>query len=130
LPDFDTLDAGGGFPAPMNDADPDSIPGAARFPQHTSRKLATLPQTSRPKRLAIEPGRSLVAASGWLIGRVLHVRDPEPTLVVLDAGMTELIRPALYGAVHPMAALASLGQPTEGTATDSTPVRVDGPICE
>ncbi|MEO8626070.1 MAG: hypothetical protein ABI452_05160 [Candidatus Limnocylindrales bacterium] len=130
LPDFDTLDAGGGFPAPMNDADAESIPGAALFAQETARELRELPAQSRPKRLAIEPGRSLVAGSGWLVGRVLHLRDREPTLVVLDAGMTELIRPALYGAIHPMRALTSLGRPTEGLATDSTLVRVDGPICE
>jgi diaminopimelate decarboxylase len=130
LPDFDTLDAGGGFPAPMNDVDADSVPGAARFAQETARELRSLHAKSRPKRLAIEPGRSLVAASGWLVGRVLHVRHREPTLVVLDTGMTELIRPALYGAIHPMRALTSLGRPTEGTDSDSTMVRIDGPICE
>ncbi len=130
LPDFDTLDAGGGFPAPMSQTEAESIPGAALFAQETARELRELPAKSRPKRLAIEPGRSLVAGSGWLIGRVLHVRDREPTLVVLDTGMTELIRPALYGAVHPMRALTSLGRPTEGLEIDSTLVRVDGPICE
>ncbi len=130
LPHFDTLDAGGGFPAPMNDTDSDSIPGAALFARETARELRELPAQSRPKRLAIEPGRSLVAASGWLVGRVLHVRDREPALIVLDTGMTELIRPALYGAIHPMRALTSLGRPTQGIDSDSTLVRVDGPICE
>ena len=71
-----------------------------------------------------------MAGSGWLIGRVLHVRRREPLLIVLDAGMTELIRPALYGAIHPMLALTSLGRPTDGSGADSTLVRVDGPICE
>ncbi len=130
LPDFDTLDAGGGFPAPMNGTDADSIPSAALFAQETARELRALPAKSRPKRLAIEPGRSLAAASGWLVGRVLHVRDREPTLVVLDTGMTELIRPALYGAVHPMRALTSLGRPTTNDDAAATMVRVDGPICE
>jgi len=130
LPDFDTLDAGGGFPAPMTDSAADAVPGAARFAQETARELGELPSAARPQRLAIEPGRALVAGSGWLVGRVLHVRRREPTLVVLDTGMTELIRPALYGAVHPMLALTSLGRPTASPAADSTPVRVDGPICE
>jgi diaminopimelate decarboxylase len=44
--------------------------------------------------------------------------------------MTELIRPALYGAVHPMMALTSQGRPITDEATDATLVRVDGPICE
>jgi len=132
LSNFDTLDAGGGFPAPMTDSDvdTDSVPGAARFATETARELRALPAAARPRRLAIEPGRSVVAGSGWLVGRVLHVRRRDPLLVVLDTGMTELIRPALYGAVHPMLALTSLGQPTDGSGADSSLVRVDGPICE
>jgi diaminopimelate decarboxylase len=74
----------------------------------------------------------VVAACGWLIGRVLHVRSREPAVVVLDAGMTELIRPALYGAEHPLWALTSLGQPVDPAATGgaAATVRVDGPVCE
>jgi diaminopimelate decarboxylase len=114
----------------MKDDEPDSVPGAARFAAETVRELRALPAAARPRRLAVEPGRSVVAGSGWLVGRVLHVRQREPTLVVLDTGMTELIRPALYGAIHPLLALTSLGRPTEASGTDSTMVRVDGPICE
>ncbi len=44
--------------------------------------------------------------------------------------MTELVRPALYGAVHPMVALTSLGRPTDRQPSAMTQVRVDGPICE
>lgn len=130
LPDFDTLDAGGGFPAPMTDSDADVVPSAARFAQEAANELGEMAVAARPRRLAVEPGRAVVAGSGWLVGRVLHVRRREPTLVVLDTGMTELIRPALYGAVHPLLALTSLGQPTDGDGADSTMVRVDGPICE
>jgi diaminopimelate decarboxylase len=74
-----------------------------------------------------------VARSGTLLGRVLHVRDRSPRLVVLDAGMTELIRPALYGARHPIAALTSLGRPVGEEDAGGAPLeltRVDGPICE
>lgn len=85
---------------------------------------------ARPQRLAVEPGRAVVAGCGWLVGRVLHVRRRDPPLIVLDAGMTELIRPALYGAVHPMVALSSLGRPTGPGGAPSTTVRVDGPVCE
>jgi diaminopimelate decarboxylase len=63
------------------------------------------------------------------------VRDRSGPQVVLDAGMTELIRPALYGARHPVVALTSLGRPvTPGEARPGDPVlvgtRVEGPICE
>ena len=46
--------------------------------------------------------------------------------------MTELIRPALYGARHPIVALTSLGRPIarRGDATELEPTRVEGPICE
>ncbi|HSL77268.1 MAG TPA: hypothetical protein VK867_09995, partial [Candidatus Limnocylindrales bacterium] len=84
-----------------------------------------------------EPGRALVARAGWLVARVLHVRDRAGRQVVLDAGMTELIRPALYGARHPIHALTSLGRRVDGVAPgvsplgkDLSPTRVEGPICE
>ena len=67
-------------------------PGAVRpgAPACCSRPC---PTDRRPARLAIEPGRALVARAGWLVARVLHVRDRGGRQVVLDAGMTELIRP-------------------------------------
>lgn len=129
LPDFDTLDAGGGFPVAMSNSDDEAVPLPAYFARAAAEELDQIPFDARPARLAVEPGRSVVAASGWLIGRVLHVREREPLIVVLDAGMTELVRPAMYGATHPMLALTSIGQPTD-SSTPATPVRVDGPICE
>ena len=128
LSDFDTLDAGGGFPVAMSAGQ--SVPQPDHFAAAAHAELDALKPASRPARLAVEPGRAVVAASGWLIGRVLHVRQRDPLIVVLDTGMTELIRPALYGAAHPMLALSSLGQPTDHTTMGSTSVRVDGPICE
>ena len=129
LPDFDTLDAGGGFPVAYH-GNPDSTPAVARFAHEAAAELKELSPSARPRRLAVEPGRAVVAGCGWLVGRVLHVRRRDPAIVVLDTGMTELLRPALYGAVHPMLALTSLGRPTDEDSPDLTPVRVDGPVCE
>ena len=96
--------------------------------------LDTVPDDRRPVRIAIEPGRVLVARAGWLVARVLHVRDRAGRQIVLDAGMTELIRPALYGARHPIHALTTLGRPVDGFADgrrqDLAPARVEGPICK
>jgi diaminopimelate decarboxylase len=50
--------------------------------------------------------------------------------VILDAGMTELIRPALYGARHPVVALTAGGRAAATEAGASSPTRVEGPICE
>jgi diaminopimelate decarboxylase len=128
LPDFDTLDAGGGFPVAMDGGE--AVPAPEHFARAAEAELEELPAAARPTRLAVEPGRAVVAGCGWLVGRVLHVRQREPQIVVLDAGMTELIRPALYGSLHPMVALTSLGQPIGADAAPSALVRVDGPICE
>jgi diaminopimelate decarboxylase len=93
--------------------------------------LEGIPIDRRPSRLAVEPGRFLVARAGWLIARVLHVRERDGRQVILDAGMTELIRPALYGALHAVVALTSLGAAIDGPPSPGSDVAaVHGPICE
>jgi diaminopimelate decarboxylase len=134
---FDTLDVGGGFPV-FEAGEP--APGPGRFARELPALLGAIPSDRRPNRLSIEPGRFLVARAGWLIASVLHARDRGGRQVVLDAGMTELIRPALYGAHHPVTALTSLGQPAGGRARDGddgrrqesadVPTHVVGPVCE
>lgn len=131
---FDTLDVGGGFPVT---AVGDPAPGPERFAREVAPLVDALPPDRRPRRLAIEPGRYLVARAGWLLARVLHVRDRGGRQVVLDTGMTELIRPALYGARHDIVALTSLGAPIDHGgrlpgpgADDADKVDVHGPICE
>jgi diaminopimelate decarboxylase len=124
---FDTLDLGGGFPVrPEGEPAPD----AARFARELPTLLDALPADRRPTRLAIEPGRALVARAGWLLARVLHVRERNGPQVVLDAGMTELIRPALYGAWHPIVPLTVGGRAVDGQPADVVPTRVEGPVCE
>lgn len=76
-------------------------------------------------KLAIEPGRLLVGAAGLLLTRVVDVKQfpGERRFVVLDAGMTELMRPALYGAHHRI-------EPVRPRAGNPVAVDVVGPICE
>jgi diaminopimelate decarboxylase len=131
---FDTVDLGGGFPVGSGN---EPVPSPERFARELGPLVDAVPQDRRPTRLAIEPGRAVVARAGWLVAQVLHVRDRAGRQVVLDAGMTELIRPALYGTRHPIHALTSLGRRLDGLAPgtrslgkDLSPVRVEGPICE
>jgi diaminopimelate decarboxylase len=136
---FDTLDVGGGFPVFEPDV---PAPTPSRFARELPPLLEGIPADRLPTRLAVEPGRYLVARAGWLLARVLHVRDRGGRQVVLDAGMTELIRPALYGARHRILALTSLGRSLDGAAwtgrapvasraeSGMEPTRVEGPICE
>jgi diaminopimelate decarboxylase len=126
---FDTLDVGGGFPVfGWNQPAPDP----ARFAAELAEALGTIPIERRPLRLAVEPGRALIARAGWIVARVLHVRQrDDDRQVILDAGMTEIIRPALYGASHEISPLTSLGNVANlASAAAWQPARVEGPICE
>ena len=107
FPDVRTLDLGGGFAVP-------SFPLAA---------FADKVRAFTGQRLLLEPGRFLVADSGTLLTRVLHVKPGPVKHVVCDAGMADLLRPALYGARHPVRALGNDSKTTEI-------VDVDGPLCE
>jgi diaminopimelate decarboxylase len=76
--------------------------------------------------LAIEPGRYLVADAGVLLTTVTTVKPTEETTVVgVDAGMTTLLRPALYDAFHGIRSLAPDSDEREEEAC-----LVAGPICE
>ncbi|MBC7914399.1 MAG: diaminopimelate decarboxylase [Pyrinomonadaceae bacterium] len=74
-----------------------------------------------------ELGRALVAHCGTLISRVLYVKNGiKKHFLVLDAGMTELMRPALYQAYHKMENLSR----TIETGKDHAKYDIVGPICE
>jgi diaminopimelate decarboxylase len=75
------------------------------------------------QKIHFEPGRSIVAQCGSLIAQVLYVKEGETkNFAILDAGFTELIRPAMYDAYHRIENISSDG---EETVYD-----VVGPICE
>ncbi|MEK7475452.1 MAG: diaminopimelate decarboxylase [Candidatus Coatesbacteria bacterium] len=79
---------------------------------------------ARPMGLIVEPGRFLVGEAGALVTRVIHVkRGVRKNFAIVDAGMSDLIRPCLYEAHHEIVPV----QPRSGA-----PRRVDivGPICE
>ena len=77
-------------------------------------------------RLVLEPGRSIAGDAGVLVARVIYERrDRSRRFVIVDAGMNDLLRPALYGAFHAVA-------PVADPAADAplTPADVVGPVCE
>jgi diaminopimelate decarboxylase len=74
-------------------------------------------------KLVIEPGRSLVGPFGVLVARIVQTKQSsERRWVMIDAGMNDLIRPALYGAKHRVELL--------GAAPADPEWRVVGPVCE
>lgn len=77
-----------------------------------------------PLTLLLEPGRSLVAAAGVLLTRVQFLKTNGPkTFVIVDAGMNDLLRPALYQAFHRI-------EPVLPTRAPEQAVDVVGPVCE
>lgn len=84
-------------------------------------------------RLEIEPGRYLVAESGFLIAEIRAIKQMGGnTFYLLDAGFNNLARPILYGAHHPMSIVpASLvGGSSAAQARPMRDVVVGGPLCE
>lgn len=74
--------------------------------------------------MLLEPGRSLFAAAGALLTRVLYVKQSgKKRFVIVDAASNDLIRPALYGAYHEIA-------PLRHGSSRLAPADVVGPICE
>ena len=82
------------------------------------------PHLADPARLIVEPGRSIVRDAGWLLTRVVRVQARGH--LIADAGMTELLRPMLYGARHPVTVL----RPGGPLPSDVRSWTLSGPICE
>ena len=79
----------------------------------------------RPFRVLIEPGRAITGAAGVLLTRVQYVKQEHgKNFVVLDAGMNDLLRPALYQAAHRIEFVDSTPRTRTFTAD------VVGPVCE
>jgi len=90
--------------------------------------------------LYCEPGRSLVGAHGVLLARVIQRKvaigkgdGQQRRWLMIDAGMNDLMRPALYQARHrvwPVTVTASSSSSSSGAAPKTVPYRVVGPVCE
>lgn len=78
-------------------------------------------------KIILEPGRFIVGNAGILVTKVLYVKSmPKKKFVIVDAGMNDLIRPALYGAYHSILPL----QISSRKPGAKEKVDIVGPICE
>src|ERR1700741_3408261 len=76
--------------------------------------------------LLLKPGRTIIGPAGVLLTRVLYVKENRgKSFVVVDSGMNDLMRPALYGAIHPITPIER-----GGGSRNSKRVDVVGPVCE
>jgi diaminopimelate decarboxylase len=119
------VDVGGGFGVPYRADEPPLDLGAVA--EATRNALGSLPGVD----LAVEPGRYVVADAGVLLTRVNTVKPTASEVVVgVDAGMTDLLRPAMYDAYHPIRLLGGATAAPAPADRASTSVTVAGPICE
>ncbi len=110
------LDLGGGYGIRYSDEKP--------FDFNCLIKGIAAPVRGTPYRLILEPGRALVGEAGILLTRVLYVkRNQQKNFVVVDAGMNDLMRPALYGSYHEIV-------PVEQRSGGTVRVDIVGPLCE
>jgi diaminopimelate decarboxylase len=115
------INLGGGLGVNYHEPDKEAIPDFESFFSIFARFL----EVRHGQEIHFELGRTFVAQCGALIARVLYVKKGVQThFAILDAGMTELIRPALYQAYHKVENLT----PSPG----ATMARYDvvGPVCE
>ena len=114
------INVGGGLGIDYQDPDRNPIANFKAYFKVFTQHLHLRPEQS----LHFELGRSIVAQCGSLITKVLYVKQASvKQFAIVDAGMTELIRPALYGAKHKIVNLTSQAQQMEK-------YDVVGPICE
>jgi diaminopimelate decarboxylase len=110
------IDLGGGLGVPyFHEPDPPSPAEYAAMVNHVFDGLDVA--------LAAEPGRMIAGNAGVLISRVIRIQERPRPILVLDAGMNDLIRPAIYDAYHEIRPVRQ---------TDAAPIDYDvvGPICE
>ncbi|MFC1804209.1 diaminopimelate decarboxylase [Candidatus Omnitrophota bacterium] len=116
--EIEYLNVGGGLGIVYGRETPQT---AAKF---ASRVLPILKKTGL--KIIMEPGRFIVGNAGVLLTRVLYNKTgPKKTFVIVDAGMNDLMRPALYEAYHNILPLRMQGRRAPGQKVD-----VVGPICE
>src|SRR5467141_3952317 len=118
--DLRYMDVGGGLGVRYSDQMPPTRMEYARLVSQMVRKLGV--------HLLLEPGRSIIAPAGVLLTRVVYTKTNRgKTFVVVDSAMNDLMRPALYGAIHPITKVVR-----EAKENDTQRQRVDivGPVCE
>ena len=123
------LNLGGGLGVDYENPKKNPIPDFKGFFNVYLNNIKSLNKVSekfngnKPIRLHFELGRSIICQSGNLISKINYIKEGiEKKFVILDAGMNDLIRPAMYGALHK---IEKIGKYDEEEIYD-----IVGPICE
>lgn len=117
--DIRRIDVGGGLAIPYKEGDTPAAPSAYAV-------MIAEVTGNHGFEVILEPGRVIAGNAGVLLTTALYEKQaPDRTFLILDAGMNDLIRPALYGAHHDIVPLA---EPAAGHPRKT--YDVVGPICE
>jgi diaminopimelate decarboxylase len=123
---IENINVGGGLGVNYHEPDTHLIADFAAYFKLFKDFLELLPN----QKVHFELGRSISAQCGTLISRVLYIKKGANTnFAILDAGMTELMRPALYQAYHKIENLTKQNQESR-TKSQDFKYDVVGPICE
>jgi diaminopimelate decarboxylase len=121
-----TISAGGGLPVPYR-AGQTYVDLEQYYSLWDATRKRLEGKFGHALKLEIEPGRYLVAESGFLIAEIRAVKSMgENTFYLLDAGFNDLARPILYGAYHPI----SIAHKNGRISKQMVDVVVGGPLCE
>lgn len=121
IPTISNINVGGGLGIDYQQPNANPIPDFQSYFDTYRKHLKLRPE----QQLHFELGRAIVAQCGTLIARVLYIKsNPIKNFCIVDAGMTDLIRPALYGSYHQIENL------TAADSQDYVTYDVVGPICE
>lgn len=127
------LNLGGGYKVGRNPGEPSTDLQEVGEPVADAFRTFAENNNGRELKLEIEPGTYLVAMAGALVStvqdKVFTTGDDSHTFLKLDAGMTDVLRPSLYGAVHPITILPGSGSSSD-VGSESESVVVVGHCCE
>lgn len=117
------LDVGGGLGIPYSEPGESGAPSPADYGRALVEALDPLAQ--HQIKLICEPGRVIAGNAGVLLTKVLYCKESEvKKFVITDAAFNDLMRPALYGAYHPITPVS------EETDRETIVTDIVGPICE
>jgi diaminopimelate decarboxylase len=126
--DMEAISTGGGLTVNYRDTDP-VVDTAHYFTLWDAARREIEAFLGHAVKLEIEPGRYLMAEAGLLLAEVRAVKQMGRNhFVLVDAGFTELLRPAMYGSYHAISVLPGNGQALEDRPVQETVVA--GPLCE
>lgn len=111
-----TIDLGGGLGVPYHGSDAPPLP--AEYGAMVGEVFA-----GYDAQFIVEPGRLIAGNAGILVSKVLYVKRAERTYLIIDAGMNDLMRPALYDALHDAV-------PVKESTTTKVAADIVGPVCE